>query len=320
MPTATTQPRSRRFASSSDRFATASPDPLGQLRDHRSAGGVRAWLRAARVRQWTKNLLVFGAPLAAGALDHPAVLGRVFVAFLGFCLLATGAYLFNDVRDAAEDRRHPVKRHRPVACGAVSARSALVVGVAAVLLGLSVSAALGWGVLAVACCYALLNAAYTAWLRRIAIIDIAAIACAFVLRAAAGGIAADVPVSHWFLVVVSFAALFVAVGKRYADFLDPVARHSRSVLDEYNADFLRIMLAVASSVSLGAYCLWACSASQSGGIPWRELTIVPFTVAISRYALLVTAGGGDAPEQILFTDRFMQLAGVVWLITFSLGV
>jgi decaprenyl-phosphate phosphoribosyltransferase len=320
MSTAIPQPRSRPSARGSAAPAGAPAEPVTRLHPRPPVGGIRAWLRAARVRQWAKNLLLFGAPLAADALGRPGVLVRVSVAFVAFCLLASGAYLINDVRDAPSDRRHPVKRHRPIASGALPAERAFVVGVAAVLLGAAVSLTLGWGLFAVACGYALLNGLYTTWLRRMAIVDIAAIAAAFTLRAAAGAVAADVPISRWFLVVVSFAALFVAAGKRYADFLDPAARRSRPVLNQYNADFLRIMLTVASSVALGAYCLWAFGASPPGALPWRELTLAPFTIAILRYGLLVTGGGGDAPEEVLFADRFLQIAGAAWLVTFALGV
>jgi decaprenyl-phosphate phosphoribosyltransferase len=183
-----------------------------------------------RIHQWPKNLLVFAAPAAAAAVGRPHVLARVSLTFVVFCLLASGAYLINDVLDAAEDRRHPVKRHRPVAAGAVSPSRAAAVGAVALLLGVGLSLAVSSTLLAVACGYALLNVGYTTLLRRIAIADIIAIAGAFVLRAVAGGVAARVPISYWFILVVSFAALFVAAGKRYADFLDPATRGSRRVL------------------------------------------------------------------------------------------
>jgi len=279
--------------------------------------GASAWLHAARIRQWAKNLLVFAAPAAAGALGRRGVLANVTLTFAVFCLLASGAYLINDARDAPEDRRHPIKRHRPIASGAVSPRRAAAVGTVAVLLGLGLSLTVGGGLPVVACGYALLTAAYTTWLRRVAIADIAAIAGMFVLRALAGGIAAHVAISRWFILVVSFAALFVAAGKRYADFLDPAARRSRRVLEQYTPDFLRLVIGVASAVSLSAYSLWAFTT----GVPlWRELTIIPFTLALLRYGLLVTTGRGGAPETIIFNDRFMQLAGVAWLVSFGLGV
>jgi decaprenyl-phosphate phosphoribosyltransferase len=281
---------------------------------------VRVWVRAVRLHQWPKNLLLFAAPLAAGALGRVHAFERVSVAFVAFCLLASGAYLLNDVHDAPEDRRHPIKRHRPVASGAVAPGSAMIVGLVSVLLGIAVAMLLGTAVGAVAATYAALNVAYTCVLRRIAIADICAVAGAFLLRALAGGLAAHVPSSHWFVVVVSFAALFVAAGKRYADFLDQAARPSRAVLDQYTAEFLRLVLAVAAAVSLGAYCLWAFSVTPSASAPWREITIVPFTVAMLRYGLLVSRGAAGAPEDVLFGDRFMQLMGVVWVTTLALGL
>jgi len=286
----------------------------------RPSAGFATWVRAVRVRQWPKNLLVFGAPAAAGALSRAGVLGRVGLAAAAFCMLSSGAYLLNDLRDAAEDRRHPVKRHRPLASRAISPDSAFVVAVAAVAAGLVLSATLGPASLAIAGGYVALNFAYTAWLRNIAIIDIAAVAAAFVIRAAAGAVAVGVPVSRWLFVVVSFAALFVAAGKRYADFMDPASRRSRRVLAEYNGDFLRIVIGGAAAVAVGAYCLWAFAGGRPQAVTWRELTIIPFTIALLRYALLVTGGRGGAPEEIVLSDRFMQVTGAAWLLTFTLGL
>jgi decaprenyl-phosphate phosphoribosyltransferase len=265
-------------------------------------------------------LLVFGAPAAAGALSRPDVFWRASLATVAFCLLSSGVYLMNDVRDAAEDRRHPVKRHRPVAAGEIRATDAIAAGIAAVVAGLALAAALGWRFLAVASAYWVLNACYSAWLRQVAIADIAAIAGAFLLRAVAGGVATHVPISRWFIVVVSFAALFVAAGKRYADFLDPASRRSRAVLNEYTADFLRLVIGVACAVALGAYCLWAFQAVRRGAATWRELTIIPFTIALLRYGLLITRGGSAAPEEVLFTDRFTQIVAAGWLVMFGLGL
>jgi decaprenyl-phosphate phosphoribosyltransferase len=282
--------------------------------------GLGAWIRAVRVRQWPKNLLVFAAPAAAGALERGGVLGRVTVATFAFCLLSSGTYLFNDLCDAREDRRHPVKRHRPIASRAVAPWSAFGVAVAALSMGLALSAALGPASLAVAAGYVLLNVLYTTWLRRIAIADIAAIAGAFVIRVVAGGVATGVPISRWLFVVVSFAALFVAAGKRYADFLDPASRRSRRVLADYNADFLRMVIGIASAVALGAYCLWAFGPAPGEAAVWHQLTIIPFAIALLRYGLLVTGGRGGAPEEILLADRFTQVVAAAWLVTFALGL
>lgn len=318
MPAASSQPRPRRdptAAQSATDAAGAAVSPLP-----RRSAGISAWVGAARVRQWTKNLLVFAAPTAAGALGRPGVLWRTSVATLAFCLLSSGVYLFNDVLDAAEDRGHPVKRHRPIAAGAIPVGGAIAAGAGAVVAGAAIAAGLGWRFLAIAVAYAALNVCYSVWLRQIAIADIASIAGAFVLRAAAGGVAVQVPISRWFIVVVSFAALFVAAGKRYADFLDPASRASRAVLAQYTADFLRLVIGVACAVALGAYCLWAFQAVRPGVTTWRELTIVPFTIVLLRYGLLITRGRCGAPEEIMFSDRFTQVVGAIWLVMFALGI
>ena len=296
------------------------PEPATVAAFRRPTGGLRAWLRAARVRQWTKNLLVFGAPAAAGALGHADVLARVSIAFAAFCVLASGIYLLNDVHDAAEDRHHPVKRHRPIASGALSPRRAAAVGLCLVLAGIGLSAIDGLLLLAVGVAYAALNLTYTTWLRRVAVADIAVIAAAFVLRGVAGGVAAHVHISRLFLVVVSFGALFVVAGKRYGDYLDPGSRRSRQVLRHYSARSLRLVIVLAAVLAAVAYLLWALFAAHSALSPWRELTIVPFAAVIARYAVVVLRGGGAAPEQVLFSDRLTQLAGAGWLLLFLAGV
>ncbi|MGI8505939.1 MAG: decaprenyl-phosphate phosphoribosyltransferase [Solirubrobacteraceae bacterium] len=318
MATANAAPRVR-FAAETQRRQTSEPRVLSPPA-RRPVGGVALWVRAVRIRQWPKNLLVFSAPAAAGALGRPASLARTCVAVLAFCLLASGAYLFNDLRDAREDRRHPLKRHRPIASGAITPSRALAASAAAIAAGLALSAALGVASLGVALGYAALNFGYATWLRRVAIADIAAIAAAFVIRATAGGVATGVPISRWLFVVVSFAALFVAAGKRYGDLLDPAARRSRAVLAQYNADFLRMVIGVACAVALGAYCMWAFEGVRPGAGAWREATIVPFTIALLRYGLVVTDGRGGAPEEIVLGDRFMQVVVIVWALMFGLGL
>jgi decaprenyl-phosphate phosphoribosyltransferase len=273
-----------------------------------------------RIRQWPKNLVVFGAPAAGGVLLRAGVLGRTGAAALAFCLLSAGTYLLNDLHDAPEDRRHPVKRHRPIASRAIAPRRALVAALLLIMAGLTLAGALSTEALALASSYVVLNFAYTGWLRRVAIADIVAIAGAFMLRAAAGGVAAGIPISRWFFVVISFSALFVAAGKRYSDCLDPAARRSRAVMREYNAEFLQTVIGIAAAVALGAYCLWAFQGLGRNALGWREATIIPFTIAVLRYALLVTGGRGGAPEEVLLGDRFIQVMGVAWVLTFALGL
>lgn len=282
----------------------------------RPRAGARTWLAAIRVRQWPKNLLVFATPMAAGAFGRPGTLAAVAATCAVFCLLASGAYLINDVTDAEEDRRHPVKRHRPVASGALSPRRAL--GVAGVLLlgGLGGALSLGANLLGVAAGYALLNGLYTTWLRRIAYVDLGVIAGAFVLRVAAGSLVADAPMSAWLIVSVLSAAGFVAAGKRLADVLDPAARRSRAVLRRYDAGVLRHLVSLSCLLALGAYAAWAAQSNAS----WRTLTIVPLSLVLGRYRRLVITGHGGAPERVLFGDRGIQALVAIWLLTIGIGM
>jgi decaprenyl-phosphate phosphoribosyltransferase len=271
-----------------------------------------------RVRQWSKNVLVLAAPAAGGALGVGHVLFSTIGAFLVFCLLSSGVYLINDACDAEDDRRHPVKCRRPVASGAISERAAFAAAIACLGAALMLAATISLPLVAVGAGYIVLNVAYTLWLRQIAVADIGAVAGCFVLRAVAGGVAAPVGVSHWFVLVISFAALFVAAGKRYADVVDPAARRSRAVLAQYTPEFLRLVIGVACAVALTTYALWAFQ-MHTNAVLARELTLVPFTLVLLRYALVVSWGGGGAPEAVLFRDRFIQCSGTVWLLLFLIG-
>jgi decaprenyl-phosphate phosphoribosyltransferase len=148
------------------------------------------------------------------------------------------------------------------------------------------------------------------------------VAGGFVLRAVAGGVAAPVTLSRWFLLVVTGSAVAVAAAKRYAELrrVDSAPDRRRRVLDSYSARALELIIAGATAVSLLAYCMWAFSLPAVRGIPWRPLTILPFAVCLLRYGDLVHRGAGEAPEDVLLGDRPLQLAGVLWLALFALEV
>ncbi len=275
-----------------------------------------------RPKQWVKNVLVIAAAGAAGALGHDDTPGRVAVAFAAFCLLASGIYAINDVSDAAEDRLHPRKRFRPVASGELDSRFAMGLGVSLLLAGLLLCAAIGPLLALVGFAYAALTLSYTLVWRHLIVFDILAVAGGFVLRAVAGGVAAPVTLSRWFLLVVTSSAVFVAAAKRYAELQRADGSHGRRrrVLDAYSPRALELIIAGATAVALLAYCMWAFSIPSVGGIPWRPLTILPFAACLLRYGNLVHRGAGEAPEDVLLSDRPLQLAGLVWLVLFTLEV
>jgi decaprenyl-phosphate phosphoribosyltransferase len=281
----------------------------------------------ARPKQALKNVLVLAAPGAAGVLTHGDALLRAGGAFLVFSAVATGTYFLNDVADAEADRRHPVKMHRPVAAGVISPAMAVAVGTVLVLAGVGASAALGWRLVVVTAVYVGVQAAYTLRLKHEAVFDLACVASGFVLRAIAGGVAVGVPISQWFLIVATFGSMMMVTGKRLAEHRelgDERGAHRRS-LDQYSEDFLRVVSAVSAAVCLTAYCLWALERPTQLLHPaadpiFFQLSIVPFVLAILRYGFMVESGHGSRPEEVVVSDRLLQLMGVAWLVSFALGV
>jgi decaprenyl-phosphate phosphoribosyltransferase len=288
------------------------------------ASTLRAVVKTARPKQWTKNVLVFAAPAAAGVLDQRDALLKTLIAFVAFCLAASGTYFVNDANDAVADRLHPTKRHRPIAAGHLDPRLARIVAGVLIVLALAISAPVNDGKLtAVIAGYLVVTFSYTLWLKNEPVIDLAAVAAGFVFRAIAGGVATGVPLSDWFLIVAGAGSLFVVTGKRHAEQVElgSDSLEHRRTLGEYSTAFLGYVRAVSSGVMVTAYCLWAFeNAAASGDETWFRLSIVPFVIAILRYALVIDQGGGGAPEEVVLSDRVLQVVGLVWLVTFALGV
>jgi decaprenyl-phosphate phosphoribosyltransferase len=271
-----------------------------------------------RPRQWLKNLLVVAAPLAAGTLLHSPALGHVTITFAAFCLQAGAVYLVNDVLDADNDRLHPLKRNRPIASGALSARAAVswAVGLTVVALGLTVL--VSWKLTLVLAGYAACSLAYSLGVKREPVFDLALVTAGFVLRAVAGGVAANVPLSEWFLLVASFGSLFMVAGKRYADVLHADSDPEPWTVVAYTPSFLRFVWGLAAAVTITGYALWSFQVGNAQGEPvWAQLSVAPFVRAILRYAVDVDRGGAGAPEDVVLGDRALLVLGVLWVLCFA---
>lgn len=282
-------------------------------------------LEATRPRQWVKNLLVLAAPLAAGVLGVGAVVVRSAGLVLALTLVAAAAYLVNDVADAGADRLHPVKRCRPVASGRLPRRRALLCAAllapAGAVLGLIAG---GPRAVLLLAGYAALTAAYSLRLKRLPYLELAVVAAGFVLRALAGGLAGRVPLSPWFLGVVSFAALLVVTGKRRSELFVVVSAggHHRTVLRRYPP---RVLAALSHTLAAGLLLLWVGWLVTGPGEhtpagpfhPW-VVSVLPLAAAIARYQRLVGRGLGGAPEDMLLRDR--TLAGCAAAVVASVAV
>jgi decaprenyl-phosphate phosphoribosyltransferase len=305
------------FGRVGDGGALAVAPPPGA--SHRIRGSAGALLRACRPRQWSKNLLVLAAPCAAGVIDRPEVGLQVLGAFAVLCLLSSATYLFNDVRDREQDRIHPRKRGRPVAAGELSPVAAIVAAAAMALLGLAIAIAIGPALAAVGLGYLALTASYSLWWRRVVVVDILAIAGGFVLRALAGGVATDIYLSRWFVIVTACGAIFLVAAKRYAELREQAAsRPQRATLRRYSLTSLRLTLACAASLAAVAYVSWAFT--RPAHLVWYGLSIVPFLLWLVRYASLVDLSAAQAPEELVLRDRKLLALSLLWSVLFLGGV
>jgi decaprenyl-phosphate phosphoribosyltransferase len=257
-------------------------------------------------------------------LNEADAILKTLIAFVAFCLAASATYLLNDAADVDADRMHPTKRTRPIAAGQLDVRLARGVAIGLIAVALAMTAPINDGKLtAVVAGYVLVTLSYTLWLKHEAVIDLAAVASGFVFRAVAGGVATGVPLSDWFLIVAGAGSLFIVTGKRHAEQVElgSASHGHRSTLGEYSTAYLGFVRSVSASVMITAYCLWAFeNAAHTGDTTWFRLSIVPLVIGVLRYALVVEQGGGGAPEEVVLSDRVLQLVGVLWAITFMLGV
>jgi decaprenyl-phosphate phosphoribosyltransferase len=249
---------------------------------------------------------------------------RTAIAFVCFCLAASGTYYLNDAIDVEADRMHPAKRTRPVAAGEVAVNTAIAAGIGLAVVSILLSFAARWQLALVIGGYLALTFAYTVWLKHEPVLDLAAVASGFVLRAIAGGIAVGVSISPWFLIVAGAGSLFMVTGKRSAELrsLGTDATTHRRSLAGYSESFLGYVRAVATSVAILAYCLWAFEKSAGVSTPaWFQLSIIPFALGILRYGLLLDQDEGDgAPEELVLSDRVLLLIGAFWVVCFAVAV
>ena len=276
-----------------------------------------------RPKQWVKNILVFAAPVAAGALFDPRVLINSLWAFVAFSLISASIYLINDIRDVDADRLHPKKRFRPIAAGELGARTATALAGVTMIASL----ALGWWVapmlgitLAV---YWVLQVGYSMFLKHQPIIDLAMVTSGFLLRAVAGGVASGIELSQWFLLVASFGSLFMVAGKRYSEMKELGSEAgTRAALERYSLSYLRFVWAISCSIVIMSYSLWTFEhrANEPWGVAWTTISIVPFTLALLRYAMDIDAGNAGEPEDVVLNDRVLQGLAVLWMIPLGIGI
>jgi decaprenyl-phosphate phosphoribosyltransferase len=280
--------------------------------------GARTWARELRCRQWSRNLVVLAVPAASGSLGQTFVAGRAALALVIFCLLSSAAYLVNDVFDLTDDRRHPVKRDRPMAAGAITTSEALIAAAGCAGVALISAAMVDVRLLLIALAYAGVSLTYTSWARWVPVVDLVAVSGCLLLQALAGGTAARLPVSSWLLGAVALSGLLVIVARRYAELYDPEIKNGFRVRRGYDPALLRRIGLLACTGAVIAFTGWA--AGQSGGTPaLRLLSVVPFAVVLGRYGWLAEQAASDGSGRVVTAERTIQLAALLWLMLFLTG-
>jgi decaprenyl-phosphate phosphoribosyltransferase len=243
-----------------------------------------------------------------------------------FTACAAAVYLVNDARDAEADRAHPVKCRRPVAAGQVPVPAAYAAGIVLGVLAPAAAALLCPPALAALLAgYLVMQLAYCVSLKHVLVVDLAVVTAGFVMRAVAGGLALGIPLSRWFLITTGFGALFMVAAKRYSEAVQLAGNDgaTRALLTEYTTGYLRFVWQLAAGVAVLGYCLWAL---EEGGVPhtsvlpWRQLSVVAFVLAVLRYAVFADRGTAGEPEDVVLGDRALALIGLVWAAMYALAV
>ena len=289
---------------------------------------LKELVAATRPKQWTKNLIIYFAffftinqqwdlSQIGKTLD---LLELTTAAFLLFCTLSGAAYLLNDIADRPLDRNHPRKRHRPIAAGKLSPQVASTVGGALTVGGLAFSFLLNPWFGAVALAYVLLTGAYSLMLKRLPIIDVLTLSGGYLLRAVAGAVVIEVPISPWLYVVTGLGALLIGLGKRRSEIVlagpDGTAAQRREVLLEYSVGLLDQFIATVAPAILISYILYTFIAE---GLPENHtmMLTIPFVLyGLFRYLyLLYHRNLGESPDEVLLTDAPLIATVTLWLIT-----
>jgi len=275
---------------------------------------LKALLKTMRPRQWTKNAFLFAALVFDGKLFHLTDFLRTLAGFVLFCLISSAVYIFNDLLDVKGDRQHPVKKNRPIASGKLPVPVAIIAGIVLVLFTLATGYLLAWQFALTLLVYFTMMLAYSKWLKRVLILDVLILAAGFVLRVHAGTTLIVVErFSPWLYVLMTLLALYLGFGKRRAELalLAQGASGHRQVFDSYTIPLLDQFITIVSGTTIVAYSLYTFFRPAA---PETLMLTIPFVVyAIFRYLFLVQVKQiGGEPEEILLSDRPLQLSILLW--------
>lgn len=274
----------------------------------------KALLLLMRPKQWTKNLFVFGAIMFSGNFsDERLILANLFV-FVMFCLTSSSVYVFNDIVDADKDRKHPVKKYRPIASGKVSKIQGIIFDIILFIIIITFTSRFDVKILILLITYVVMNIFYSFILKNVVIIDVMIITAGFVIRLISGGIATHVELSPWIILCTILLALFIALNKRKSEIISMKENRTktRKILEEYSVELIDKMLTIVTPSILMAYCLYTFNSIQNKSM----MLTIPFVLyGIFRYEYLMKkANIGGKPEDIFTKDKPFLINIVCWFL------
>ena len=282
------------------------------------------YIKLLRPKDWAKNLFLFLPLFFGGKLFEIPRLELLFAAFFAFCFVASTVYIVNDYRDIEDDRKHPKKRLRPLASGAVNPTAALVIAAFLLIIGFTLAyfADTRFRFISILGFYFLLNMGYSFGLKNIPILDILIVAIGFSLRVKSGGYVTDIDVSPWLNLMVLLLALFMAIAKRRDDIILKMETGAdmRKAVKGYNVDFLNTMLAMFSAIIIMTYIMYCVSPITTARTGTYHLyyTAIFVIAGLMRYLqITLVQNKAGSPTEILYKDRFIQITLLLWVAGFA---
>lgn len=282
---------------------------------------VKAYIQLLRPKDWAKNLFLFLPLFFAGEIADLEKSADLLAGFLAFSLIASAVYIINDLRDVEDDRKHPVKKNRPLASGKISALVAYVILSLLIVGGFLIAYLIRDKFLFVLGVYFLINLGYCFGLKSIPILDILILASGFILRAKAGSVISFTPLSEWIVIMIFLLALFMAIGKRRDDVLLKISSgmDMRKSIKGYNLEFMNVLLSLVCAIIIIAYFMYTMAPETIERLGTHRLyyTCVFVIAGIMRYLqiIFVSADSGS-PTKILYKDHFIKITLLLWLASF----
>ena len=284
---------------------------------------IKDYIALLRIPQYSKNLFIFLPLFFAQQMQEPERLFKVFLAFLGFCLLASAVYILNDLCDIEEDRHHPKKKYRPLPAGRITKGSAIGLMVCLLALGISIAYILSLQMFYLCLLYIILNLAYSVKLKHIPILDIMIIAICFVIRIFVGGAVGGVPIYIWIVIMTFLLALFIALGKRRDDVIIFIETNNmlRKSINGYNLRFIDASMMVMAAVVVVAYLMYTVSPEITAKFKTDKLYITSIFVlmGVMRYLqITMLEENSGRPTEILLKYIFIQMSIIGWILSFAI--